>query len=169
MRIHIAIIGALAATLIGGCSHFWAGANKAAAAAPAPSFDVLKEQRAQWQQLADQGDAEGEYQLGMSYCCGFGPGHTDTEAYKWLCRAALQGHEPAQFQLGRMLGNSIRERPFSMPQQADFAHMWYGLAAAQGDQLAEAYMLALEQRMTPQQIARARDWQTHPATVVNCG
>lgn len=168
MRIQIAIIGVLAALLIGGCSHFGAGAKKTAAV-PVARFDVLKEQRAQWQRLADQGDAEGEYQLGMSYCCGFGPGHTDTEAYKWLCRAALQGHEPAQFQLGRMLGYSIKERPFSMPQQTDFAHMWYGLAADQGDQLALAYMLALEQSMTSQQIVRARAWQSHPASVVNCG
>ena len=126
-------------------------------------------QRAQWQQLAEQGDAEGEYRLGMSYCCGYGPGHTDAIAYKWLCRAALQGHEQAQYQLGRMLGNGIKKRPFSTPQHADFAYMWYGLAAAQGDQLAEGYMTALERTMSPQQIARAREWEKHPASAVNCG
>ena len=113
--------------------------------------------------------AEAEFQLGMSYCCGFGPGHTNTIAYKWLCRAALQGHEKAQFQLGRMLGNGIKKRPFSTPQHADFAYMWYGLAAAQGDQMAAGYMYALEETMLPQEIIRARDWETHPETVVNCG
>ena len=167
MRIQIALLGLLTALLIGGCGYFGGGTKKSAAATSS-GFDVVKEQRAQWRQLAEQGDAEGEYRLGMSYCCGFGPGRTDTVAYQWLCRAALQGHEQAQFQLGRMAGYGIKERPFTLPQQMDYAHMWYGLAAAQGDQLAEAYMLALEQRMTPHQIARARDWQTHPATVVNC-
>jgi len=165
MRIRIAIIGLTAALLLGGCGYFGGGAKKPAAA----GFDAAQVQRAQWRPLAEQGDAEAEYQLGMSYCCGFGPGHTETEAYKWLCRAALQGHEQAQFQLGRLYGNGIKERPFSMPQQTDYAYLWYGLAAAQGDQLAAAYLSALEQGMTPQQIARARAWQAHPASAVNCG
>lgn len=168
MRIHIAIIGLLSALLLGGCGYFGGGA-KQTAATPSADFDVLKMQRAQWRQLAEQGDAEGEYQLGMSYCCGFGPEHTDTVAYKWLCRAALQGHEQAQYQLGRMFGYGIKLRPFSEPQRADFAYMWYDLAAAQGDQLAAGYLAALEQSMSSQEIARARDWETHPASVVNCG
>jgi TPR repeat protein len=167
MRIHIAIVGLAAALLLGGCSYFGGGA-KQTAAAPAATFDVLKMQRAQWRQLAEQGDAEGEYQLGMSYCCGFGPGHTDTIAYQWLCRAALQGHEQAQYQLGRMFGNGIKKRPFSTPQHADFAYMWYGLAAAQGDELAAGYLAALAQFMSPGQIARAREWEKHPASAVNC-
>ena len=168
MRIQIAIMGLVIALLLGGCSHFGGGA-KQTAATPAADFDLLNMQRAQWRQLAERGDAEGEYQLGMSYCCGYGPGHTDTIAYKWLCRAALQGYEQAQYQLGRMLGNGIKQRPFSEPQTADFAYMWYGLAAAQGSQLAAGYLAALELSMSPQEIARARDWETHPATVVNCG
>jgi TPR repeat protein len=167
MRIKIAMFGLAAILLLGGCSYFGGGAKQTVAAPPA-KFDILKMQRAQWRQLAEQGDAEGEYQLGMSYCCGFGPGHTDTIAYAWLCRAALQGHQQAQFQLGRMLGNGIKTRPFSTPQHADFAYMWYGLAAAQGDQLAEGYMTALEQTMSAHQIARAREWEKHPASVVNC-
>jgi TPR repeat protein len=167
MRIQIAIIGLLTAVLLGGCSYFGGGA-KHTLAAPAANFDILKMQRAQWRRLAEQGDAEGEYQLGMTYCCGFGPGHTDTIAYKWLCRAALQGHEQAQFQLGRMFGYGIKKRPFSTPQVADVAYMWYGLAAAQGDQVAAGYKTALEQSMSAQQIARARAWEKHPATAVNC-
>jgi TPR repeat protein len=166
MRITIAIIGLAAALVLGGCSYFGGGAKKTVAA-PA-KFDILQMLRDQWRQLAEKGDAEGEYQLGMSYCCGFGPGHTDTIAYKWLCRAALQGHEQAQYQLGRMFGNEIKKRPFHTPQHADFAYMWYGLAAAQGSQLAEGYMIAMKQYMSTQQIARAREWEKHPASAVNC-
>ena len=167
IRTRIVIFGLMAALLLGGCGYFGGGA-KQSAAATGSNLNVLQMQRAQWRQLAEGGDAEGEYQLGMSYCCGYGPGHTDTLAYKWLCRAALQGHHQAQFQLGRMLGNAIKKRPFSTPQHADFAYMWYGLAAAQGDQLAEGYMTALEQTMSAEQIARAREWEKHPASVVNC-
>lgn len=168
MRIQIAIIAMLSVLLISGCSHF-GGGTKQSAAKPVENFDVDTLLRQQWRQLAETGDAEGEYQLGMSYCCGYGPGHTDTIAYKWLCRAALQGHEQAQYQLGRMSGNVILKRPLSTPQTIDYAYLWYGLAAAQGNQLSAGYLAALGLYMSPQQIARARDWQTHPKDVVHCG
>lgn len=167
MRIQLAVIVLLAALGLGGCSGF-GGGSKQTAAAPHSQFDVLQLQREQWRQRAEQGDAEAEYQLGMTYCCGFGPGHTDTIARKWLCRAALQGHAEAQYQLGRMYGNVISKRPFSTPQHVDYAYLWYGLAAAQGSQLAAGYLAALEETMTPQQVARARDWETRPATVLDC-
>lgn len=168
MRAQTAVIAVLAALMLGGCGYFGGGSKKSSTATAA-KFDILKEQRAQWQQLADKGDAEAEYQLGMSYCCGYGPGHTDTKAYKWLCRSALQGNEQAQLQLGRMFGNGIKLRPLSTPQTIDYAYLWYGLAAAQGNQLAAGYLNALEQTMTAGQVARARDWETHPADVSGCG
>lgn len=168
MRMQIAIISLICTLLFGGCGYL-GGGTKHTTATPAADFNILEMQRNQWRKLADQRDAEGEYRLGMSYCCGYGPGHTNTIAYKWLCRAALQGHEQAQFQLGRMLGNGIKKRPLSTPQHVDFAYMWYGLAAAQGDQMAMGYLAALERTMTSQQLARAREWEKHPATVVNCG
>jgi TPR repeat protein len=161
------VIGLLAALLLGGCSHFGGGHRQAAA--DNNHFDLLQLQREQWRQLADQGDAEAEYQLGMSYCCGNGPGLTEAIARKWLCRAALQGNEQAQLQLGRMYGNEIKKRPFSTPQTADYAYLWYSLAAAQGSQLAAGYLTALEEYMSPSQIARAQDWQSHPADVSGCG
>jgi TPR repeat protein len=166
--LQIAIIGILTVLLTSGCSYLWGGSKKTAEK-PAGDFNVIQEQREQWRQLAEKGDAEGEYQLGMSYCCGYGPGHTETIAYKWLCRAALQGHEQAQLQLGRMFGNGIKKRPLSTPQQADYAYLWYGLAAAQGSQLAAGYLTAMEEYMTAGQIARARDWEKHPADVAHCG
>ena len=168
MRIQLAVIGLLATLLLGGCSYFGGGSKKETAAAPTPSFDILQMQRDQWRQLAEQGDAEAEYQLGMTYCCGYGPGHTDTTARKWLCRAALQGHEQAQYQLGRMYGYQIKKRPFSTPSYVEYAYLWYGLAAAQGNQLATGYLASMEQLMSPQQIAEARNWQTHPADVMDC-
>src|SRR3569832_122712 len=48
-------------------------------------------QRAQWEELAKNGDSEAEYQLGLSYSCGFGPGHTQTSARHWFCVVVLFG------------------------------------------------------------------------------
>jgi len=165
MRRIITLMGVVAALWLGGCSYFGGGSKQAAAQ---DHFDILQLQRAQWQRLADQGNAEAEYQLGMSYCCGDGPGHTEIIARKWLCRAALQGHEQAQLQLGRMYGWEITMRPFSTPQEADYAYLWYSLAAAQGSQLAAGYLTAMEEYMSPSEIARAKDWQSHPADVADC-
>lgn len=167
MRRIVTVFGVVAALWLSGCSYFGGGSKQAAA--QNNEFDVLQLQRDQWRQGAEQGDAEAEYQLGMSYCCGNGPGHTETIARRWLCRAALQGHEEAQLQLGRMYGWEISKRPFSTPQTADYAYLWYSLAAAQGSQLAAGYLTALQEYMSPSQIARAQDWQTHPDDVADCG
>lgn len=167
MPVRTLIIALFAASLLGGCSYLGLGEKKQETAS-LPSFDAFTLQREQWRAGAEQGDAEAEYQLGMSYCCGYGPGRTEIEARKWLCRAALQGHEQAQYQLGRLYGFGIKKQPFSTPQYEDYAYLWYGLAAAQGNQLAASYLLALEQTMSPSQIARARDWQKHPQDVDDC-
>ncbi len=56
---------------------------------------------------ADQGDAEGQYQLAFMYTYGFGipEGEQDPEgkAVEWFARAAEQGHAEAQFNLGLLL------------------------------------------------------------------
>jgi TPR repeat protein len=56
---------------------------------------------------AEQGYAEGEYQLGFMYAYGYGipAGEPDPEgkALEWFARAADQGHAEAQFNLGLML------------------------------------------------------------------
>jgi len=165
MRRIMTLVGVVAALWLGGCSYFGGGSKQPVAQ---DHFNVLQLQRDQWQRLADQGNAEAEYQLGMSYCCGDGPGHTESIARKWLCRAALQGHEQAQLQLGRMYGWEIKMQPFSIPQEADYAYLWYSLAAAQGSQLAAGYLTAMEEYMSPSEIARAKDWQSHPADVADC-
>ncbi len=56
---------------------------------------------------AEQGDAEGQYQLAYMYTYGFGipEGEPDPEgkAVEWFTRAAEQGHAEAQFNLGLLL------------------------------------------------------------------
>lgn len=143
--------------LLNGCSLFGGGKNTAS------GLDLAAMQRAQWEELAKNGDSEAEYQLGLSYCCGFGPGHTQTTARHWFCEAALQGHAGAQFQLGQLFGfRMTKNRPMSMPPYPDYAHFWYSLAAAQGYELANAYRAAIEQDMTSAQLQRSQAWQTNP-------
>ena len=61
-------------------------------------------QRLNLRAAADQGDAETQYLLGESYCCGNGYYSTD-EAVKWWCRAALQTHLDAKQRLSEVIGN----------------------------------------------------------------
>jgi len=45
---------------------------------------------------AESGDADAQYQLGNSWCCGEnGTFFSTTEAAVWWCKAAKQGHEKA--------------------------------------------------------------------------
>ena len=79
----------------------------------------------------------------------------------WFHRAAEQGHPVAELYLEVMYAEGR-----GVPQDYVLAHMWFSLAAAQGEQRADQVLAMAEQRMTPAQIAEAqklaRDWK--PAT-----
>lgn len=51
-----------------------------------------------------------------------------------------------------------------MPQDRVQAHMWFSLAAAQGSELAGAFLTELTRQMTPAQITEAqwlaREWRS---------
>ncbi len=53
---------------------------------------ALKEFRA----LAEQGDADAQFNLGVMYAEGRGVPKDYVQAYMWLSLAAAQGHEPAR-------------------------------------------------------------------------
>jgi len=78
-------------------------------------------------QLAEQGDADAQYTLGISYDFGLGEllPADQAEAVKWYRKAAEQGHAEAQLQLGIHYG----EEDFA--DQAE-AVKWYRKAAEQG-------------------------------------
>lgn len=60
---------------------------------------------AEWQPLADAGDAGGQFGLGMMYGNGFGVDMDDALAIKWYGLAAEQGHAQAQCNLAVMYQN----------------------------------------------------------------
>jgi uncharacterized protein len=96
----------------------------------------------QWKPLAEQGDAQSQFELGSMYRDGQGVPQDYREAAKWFQLAAEQGHMGAQNNLGLMysLGRGVL-------QDSVIAHMWSNLAAAQGYIPSSRYAIA--KRMTP--------------------
>ena len=82
--------------------------------------------------LAEQGDADAQFILGLMYRIGEGVPEDDAEAARWIRRAAEQGDADAQFALGRMyrIGEGV------LQDDAE-AVRWYRRAAAQGNASAQ--------------------------------
>ena len=70
--------------------------------------------------LAEQGDAEAQYNLGVMYDQGYGVPQDYAEAMKWYRKAAEQGDAEAQHSLGYMYRNGL-----GVPQDYVLAHMWH--------------------------------------------
>jgi len=80
-----------------------------------------------WQPLAEAGDAESQFGLGMMYGNGFGVPMDDALALKWYGLAADQGHANALCNLAVMYQNG-----WGVPANEDEAMRLYLLAAEQG-------------------------------------
>jgi TPR repeat protein len=82
---------------------------------------------AEWQPLAEAGDANGQFGLGLLYANGWGVDLNDDEALKWYGLAAEQGHAEAAYNLGVMSANG-----WGVPQSDAEAFKWYKMAAERG-------------------------------------
>ena len=82
---------------------------------------------AQWQGLADTGDANACYGMGMLYGNGFGVDMNDELALKFYGLAAANGHAEAQYNLGVMHQNG-----WGVPLNEEEGMKWFRLAAEQG-------------------------------------
>ena len=78
-------------------------------------------------QLAEQGVAEAQHNMGVMYHNGYGVRQDYAEAVKWFRRAAAQGYASAQYNLGVMYKNGRGVR-----QDDTEAVKWFRQAAAQG-------------------------------------
>ncbi len=107
--------------------------------------------------LAEEGDADAQFNLGVMYAKGQGVPQDDTEAARWYRLAAEQGLADAQSYLGWMYLTGER-----VPQDYVQAHMWFNLAAARGEEDARRARDRLAKKMTPPQLAEAqrlaREW-----------
>jgi TPR repeat protein len=121
----------------------------------AGGIGVAKDQAegAKWLRLAaDQGEMHAQYQLGAAYHTAEGVALDEGESFKWFRLSALQGFADAQVTLALKYdqGSGIAE-------DSTHANMWYRLAAMEGNDHAPYFLSEIELRMTPEQIAQAKD------------
>jgi hypothetical protein len=103
------------------------------------------------QRLADHGDADAQWQLGVRYHNGEGVPRDDAHAMQWFLRAAEQGHVIAQATLGAYYwaGRGV-------PPDLSKAYFWSSLALAQGDDNSRSRLEGLASQMTKSQVSAAR-------------
>ncbi len=115
----------------------------------------------EWQTLADTGDAEAEYRVGMMYERGEGIPVQPKQAANWYRKAAEQAYSHAQIALGMLYAKGQ-----GVLQDYVQAHMWLILASAEGVIEASKERDKLAEKMTPVQIAEAqrmaREWKPTP-------
>lgn len=110
--------------------------------------------RKEWSPLAELGQAEAQYGLGLLFEQGRGIGKDAAKAAEWYRRAAGQGYVKARFNLGVLLST-----PGPLHDDAEAAK-WYRMAAEQGDARAQ-FNLALchiEGRGVPRDDIEAETW-----------
>src|SRR5260370_28418859 len=82
-----------------------------------------------WRPLADQGEVDAQYNLGVMYDKGQGVTRDYAVAVNWFRKAADQGFAAAQLSLGVMYENGL-----GVPQEFTTAVRWYRRAADQANQ-----------------------------------
>ena len=119
----------LAFSLLTSCPITHAGFDEGLAAYKKRNFaTALKE----WRPLAEQGNSDAQYNLGLMYTKGQGVPQDFKEAVRWYRLAADQGVASAQYNLGLMYANGQ-----GVPQDFKGAAYWYLLAADQGNSEAQ--------------------------------
>ncbi len=117
----------------------------------------------EWRPLAEQGNANAQFFLGVMYDKGQGVRQDLREAARWFRKAAEQGVAEAQSNLGFMYGYGE-----GVPQDYAQAYMWYDLAASrfppgEGRDIAVKNRDIVAKKMTPAQISEAqklaREWK----------
>jgi TPR repeat protein len=95
----------------------------------------------EWQPLAEQGQADSQYQLGLLYANGKGVTKDDAKARLWYEKAAIQGHTEARVNFGVML-------MYARGGQQDYkmAVYYLRLAANEGHDVAQRRLGELYQR-----------------------
>jgi TPR repeat protein len=108
-------------------------------------------------QLAEQGDAAGQFALGVHYATGEDVPQDYSEAVRWFSMAAEQGHIMAQATLGAYYwaGRGV-------PQDMEKAYFWALLAETGGDDASKVRVAFLSSHMKRTQILAAQqrvsDW-----------
>ncbi len=101
-------------------------------------------------QMAQHGDAESQWRLGVLYLNGDGVRQNDAEAASWFRRSADQGYVPALKALANQhwAGRGVA-------QDYNKAYFWYDVALAKGDEAAASRLEVLGAELTQDEAARA--------------
>jgi TPR repeat protein len=113
-----------------------------------------------WTPLAEQGDAEAQFGLGVIYNDAVGVPRDYTEANYWFLRAAEQGYAPAQFNLGNAYKNAT-----GFSADAGMAVIWWRKAAQQDFAPAQFNLgtALLEGAGAPRDAAAGLEWYRRAA------
>lgn len=93
----------------------------------------------EWLPLAELGDAEAQYNLGVMYDEGAGIEQDLSRAAEWYRKAAEQGFVDAQINLGMLYYHGQ-----GFTRDHDEAAKWFERAAGQGDREAATYLQRIE-------------------------
>ena len=107
----------------------------------------------EWRPLAEQGNADAQYNLALMYNNGWGVLQDYAEAAKWYRLAAEQGLAQAQYNLGVKYKNGE-----GVLQDNVRAHMWYNIAAANGAEKSGEWRDKIASLMTSADISKAQLW-----------
>ena len=105
----------------------------------------------EWTPLAEQGDVDAQYNLGLMYSKGEGVPQNDKTAVKWHTKAAKQGNAKAQYSLAvyYYLGGPV---PVSYLR----SYMWTNLSEYNGNELG-FWKETLTKVLTSTQIVNAQE------------
>ena len=101
--------------------------------------------------LAQEGDADAQFNLGLMYSEGYGVSQDYKEAAQWFRLAAKQGHPDAQLNLGILYAEGA-----GVPQNYVLAHNLFNLAAAGGIKEGKGMRDTVAKLMAPAQLAEAQ-------------
>ena len=106
-----------------------------------------------WKPLAENGDLDAAYYLGIHYYLGLGVNKNHVLARQWYEKAAIKGHPAAQLSLGTMYQDGD-----TVPQNFSTAYMWYYASAIQGNEVAPKKMniLIRERKIFVNQALQAK-------------
>jgi TPR repeat protein len=133
----------------------WAGMDEGIAAYTVGDYAKAM---AEFKVLADQGNMEAQYFLGLFYHNGFGVKRSQAEAFKWFEKAARQGEVQSQYYAGIMSAAG-----HGTTKDLSMADMWLTLCAANPkssyrDTLyTKEEIRKVEKKMTPEQIAKVKE------------
>ena len=143
---------AILALMLAGYGQAWGGYDEGFTAYEAGDYLTALQE---WKPLAEHGDVDAQYNLGVIYMNGHGTPMDHKEAVKWFRKAVEQDHAGAQHNLGLMYeyGRGVTE---------DYkeAVKWYRKAAEQGNADAQNSIGSMYNngQGVPQSYVQAHKW-----------